>query len=84
MLTQSDQFTELLSCLNIVMLFSLLTRQWWPVYTTRVHGPWTQMSFWTPVNRGHRDRQALLLTTSLFCICRTGVQNDTRVHGPWI
>jgi len=29
-----------------------------------VYGPWTRVSFWTPVNTGHRDRQALLLMTS--------------------
>jgi len=49
------------------------------VNTAREHG----RHFWTPVNTGQRGRQALLLMTSwLFSTCRTGVQNDTRVHGP--
>jgi len=51
-----------------------------PVFTARKHG----RHFWTPVNTGHRDRQALLLMMSwLFSPCRTDVQNDSRVHCPW-
>jgi len=46
--------------------------------TAREHG----RHFWTPVSTGHRDHQALLLMTSLFSTCRTGVRNYTRVHGP--
>jgi len=46
------------------------------VNTASAHG----RHFWTPVNTVHRDRQTLLLMTS-FSTRRTGVQNDTRVHG---
>jgi len=51
------------------MLFANTAREHgWSVHTTRVHGPWTRASFWTPVNTARANT------------CDTLVTNMTREH----
>ena len=54
------------------------------VNTGHIYGPWTRLSFWTPVLQVENNYDVI---NNSACRSRwpvfTGVHNDTREHGPW-